>query len=76
MVKQTVANVPQVQGKELGSMEQLMEEDVGVGERGKEKLTWDAKEDVVIDPFGNGADAFCTEDVKGRISGFTIDAPS
>ena len=42
----------------------------------KEKLTWDAKEDVVIDPFGNGADAFCTEDVKGRISGFTIDAPS
>ena len=26
---------------------------------------------MVINPFGNGADAFCTEDVKGRVSGFT-----
>ena len=28
----------QVQGKELGLMEQLMEEEVDVGEQGKEKL--------------------------------------
>ena len=38
MVKHTVAKVPQVHGKESGSMEQLMEEEVGVGERGYEKL--------------------------------------
>ena len=31
MVKQTVANVPQVHGKESGLMEQFMEEEVGVG---------------------------------------------
>ena len=29
---------------------------------------------MVIDPFGNGTDAFCPENIKGGVSGLTVDA--
>ena len=41
---------------------------------GLEVLSQDTKENVVLDPFREGADAGCAEDLSTGISNFAIDA--
>src|SRR5271155_622115 len=37
-------------------------------------LNWDTEEDVVIDPFGDGADPLCSKNVQGGIAELAVNA--
>jgi hypothetical protein len=43
---------------------------------GRKVLTGYAKENVVVDPFGKGANALSTEDVCGCVCKLTVDSAS